>query len=128
MVTKNRHYDKPTYYNLRKSLCRMKSHILTYGIKKINLPQIGFALDELEWAPVFNIVLCLFASTDIRVNIFLHKVHVHSNLDITLLAEEHPNAEKPRMGIFHIAKARNLAFEGMLKTPNQLIETTAQLS
>ena len=25
LVTKNRHYDKPTYYNLRKSLCRMKS-------------------------------------------------------------------------------------------------------
>ena len=58
LVTKNRHYDKPTYYNLRKSLCRMKTHTLMYGIKEINLPQIGCGLDKLEWARVFNIILC----------------------------------------------------------------------
>ena len=118
LVTKSKHYDKPTYYNLRKSLCRMKSHMLTYGIKEINLPQIGCGLDKLEWARVFNIILCLFANTDIRVNIFLQKVHVNSNLDNTLLAEEYPNDEKTRTDIFHMANARKLAFEGMLKTPN----------
>ena len=118
LVTKNKHYDKPTYYNLRKSLCRMKSHMLTHGIKEINLPQIGCGLDILEWARVFNIILCLFANTDIRVNIFLQKVNVHSNLDNTLLAEEYPNDEKTRMDIFHMAQAQKLAFEGMLKTPN----------
>ena len=118
LVTKNKHYDKPTYYNLRKSLCRMKSHMVTYGIQEINLPQIGCGLDKLEWARVFSIILCLFANTDIRVNIFLQKVHVNSNIDNTLLAEEYPNDEKTRMDIFHMAKARKLAFEGMLKTPN----------
>ena len=70
LVTKNRHYDKPTYYNLRKSLCRMKSHVLTYGIKENKLPQIGCGPDKLECAQVFNIILCLFANTDFRVNIF----------------------------------------------------------
>ena len=119
LVTKNKHYDKPTYYNLRKSLCRMKSHMLTYGIKEINLPQIGCGLDKLEWARVFNIILCLFANTDILVNIFLQKIHVNSNLDNTLLAEEYPNDEKARMDIFHMANALKIAFEGMLKTPNQ---------
>ena len=118
LVTKKRHYDKPTYYNLRKSFCRMKSHMLMYGIKEINLPQIGCGLDKLEWARVFIIILCLFANTDIRVNIFLQKVHVNSNLDNTLLAEEYPNDEKTRMDLFHMANARKLAFEGMLKTPN----------
>ena len=44
LVTKNKHSDKPTYYNLRKSLCRMKSYMLTYGIKEINLPQLGVDL------------------------------------------------------------------------------------
>ena len=96
----------------------MKSHMLTYGIKEINLPQIGCGLDKLEWALVFNILLCLFANTDVRVNILLQKVHVISNLDNTLLAEEYPNDEKTRMDIFHMANAQNLAFEGMLKTPN----------
>ena len=118
LVTKNSHYDKPTYYNLRKSLCRMKSHMLTYEIKEINLPQIGCGLDKLEWARVFSIILCLFANTGIRVNIFLQKVYVNSNLDHTLLAEEYPNDEKTRMNIFHVAQAQKVAVEGMLKTPN----------
>ena len=96
----------------------MKSHMLTYGIKEINLPQIGRGLDKLEWARVFNIFLCLFGNTDIWVNIFLQKVHVNSNLDKTLLAEEYPNDKKTRMDIFHMTKARKLPFEGMLKTPN----------
>ena len=96
----------------------MKSHMLMYGIEEINLPQIGCVLDKLEWARFFNIILCLIANTDIRVNIFLQKVHVLSNLDNTLLAEEYPNDEKARMDIFHMAQARKLAFEGMLKTPN----------
>ena len=73
LVTKNRHYDKPTYHNLRKSLCRMKSHMVTYGIKEINLPQIVCGLDKLEWTRVLKIILSLFANTDIRVNIFLQR-------------------------------------------------------
>ena len=96
----------------------MKSQMLTHGIQEINLPQIGCGLDKLEWAPVFNIILRLFANTDIRVNIFLQKVDVNSNLDNTLLAEEYPNDEKTRMDIFHMANARKLAFEGMLKMPS----------
>ena len=47
---------------------------------------------------------------------FLQKVHVHSNLDKTLLAEEYPNDKKTRMHILHMAQARKLAFEGMLET------------
>ena len=95
----------------------MKSHILTYGIKEINLPQIGRGLDKLEWARVSNILLCLFANTDIRVHIFMQKVHVNSNLDNTFLAEEYPNDEKTRLHVFHTAAARKLTLEGMLKTP-----------
>ena len=48
LVTKISHHGKPTYYNLRESLCRIKSHMLTYGIKEINLPQIGCGLDKIE--------------------------------------------------------------------------------
>ena len=96
----------------------MKSHMLTHGNKQSILPQIGCGLDKLGWARVFNIILYLFANTEIWVDIFLQKVHVHSNLDNTLLAEEYPNDEKTRMDLFHMAQARKLAFEGMLKTPN----------
>ena len=96
----------------------MKSHMLTYGISQINLPQIGCGRDKLEWTRVLNITLCLFANTDVRVNIFLQKVQCNSNLDNALLKEEYPNDEKTRMDIFHMAQARKLAFEGMLKTPN----------
>ena len=97
----------------------MKSHLLTYGIKEINLPQVGCGLDKLERARVFNIILCLFANTDLRVNILLQKFHVNSNLDNTLLEEEFPNDKKTPMDIFHMANARKVAVEGMLKTHNQ---------
>ena len=118
LATKNNHYVKPTYYNLRKSLCCMKSHMLTYGVKETNLPQIGCGLDKLEWARVFKIILCLFANTDIRVNIFMQIAHVNFNLDNTLLEEDHANDEKTQMDIFHMAKARKVTFDGMLTTPN----------
>ena len=72
--------------------------MLTYGIEEITLSQIGCGLDKLEWARFFNLILCLFANTDIRVNIFLQKVHVNSNLDNTLLAEEYPNDGKNTNG------------------------------
>ena len=117
LVTKNRHYDKPTFCNLRKNLCWMKRHMLTYGIKEISLPKTGCGLDNLESAGVFNIILCLFANTDIRVNIFLQQILVISLLDNTLLAKDYPNDEKTRIDIFHLAEARKLAFEGMVKTP-----------
>ena len=92
--------------------------MLTYGIKEINLLQIRCGLDNLEWTRVFYLILCLFANTDILVNIFLQKVHLNSNLDNKLLAEEYPNDEKTRTDKFHLAKARKLSFEGVLKTLN----------
>ena len=49
----------------------------------------------------------------------MQKANVNFNLDNTLLAEEYANDEKTRMNIFHMAKARKLAFEGLLKTHNR---------
>ena len=106
LVTKNKPYIEPTHNNLRKCLRRMKSQLLTYGIKEINLPQIGRRLDKLEWARVFNLILCIFANPDIWVSIFLQQVHATSNLDNTLLAEKYPNDEKTRMDILHMPEAR----------------------
>ena len=38
LVTKQHGNDRPTYQNLHKSLCRMKSHMLEHGITEISLP------------------------------------------------------------------------------------------
>ena len=91
--------------------------MLTYRNKEIILPQIACGLDNIEWARVVNIILCLFANTDIRVNIFLQQVHANSNLDYTFLAEEYPIDEKTRIDVIHMAQARKLVFEGKLKMP-----------
>ena len=91
--------------------------MLTCGTKEISLPQIACGLDKLEWARDFNIILCLLAITDIQVNNFLQQFHMNTNLDNTLLGEKYPIDEKTRIHVFHMAEARKLAFEGMLKTP-----------
>ena len=93
----------------------MKSHRLIHGIREINLPQIGSRLDKLEWKRVSNIVLRIFSNFDIQVNIFFQKDKKHSNFDNALLAQQYPHYEKTRIDIFHMAKARKLALEGMLK-------------
>ena len=41
LVTEQHGFDKPTYQNLHKSKCRLKSHMLEHGITEISLPQIG---------------------------------------------------------------------------------------
>ena len=77
-------------------------------------------LDKLEWTRVSNIILRLFANTDIRVNIFLQKAKWNSNLDNALPAEEYSNDEEKRKKVFYMATAGKLALEGMLQTPPKI--------
>ena len=120
MVTKNKFNDKPTFYNLQRSLCPTESHTLIHNIREVSLPQVGCGLDKLEWTQVLNKNLPMFANTDIRVNIFLQKVKRNSNFDSALLAEEYTSDEETHKNVFNMATARKLAFEGMLQTPSKV--------
>ena len=69
LVTKQLGNDKPTYQNLHKSLCRMKSHMLEHGITESSLPQTGCGLDKLEWTKVFTDKIHIFGNSGICVNL-----------------------------------------------------------
>ena len=121
LVTKANHRDKPTYANLRKSLCRMKSHMLEKGVREINLPQIGRGLDKLEWKNVLLLLIHVFSGSGIQVNIYLRQIHSKIHFDNALLEEQTSHDEDTRRHIHNMETARRLALEGMLQsTPNHV--------
>ena len=73
-MTKQHGNDKPTYQNLHKSLCRMKSHMLEHGITEISLPQIGCGSDKLEWKKVLTDIIYIFGHSGICVKLFFTKM------------------------------------------------------
>ena len=58
-------------------------------IRQTNLPQIACGLYEMDRTRVLNIILQLFANTDIRVETFLQKVRWNSNFDNAPLGKEY---------------------------------------
>ena len=74
LVTEKHGKDKPTYQNLNKNLCRMKSHLLEHGITEIGSPQIGCGVDKLEWTKILTDIIHFFGHTGICVKIFFTKM------------------------------------------------------
>ena len=70
LITKNKYYHKPTYDNLRKSLCDMKKLCIDNDITKLSMPKIGCGLDKLDWNKVKGILSDIFSDLDIQINIY----------------------------------------------------------
>ena len=71
LVTKTQYFNKPSYYDLTRSLRCMKKQLIEQGIKQIALPKIGCGLDKLRENTVFNIIFEIFRKTDIKVFIYV---------------------------------------------------------
>ena len=56
LVTKPQFFDKPTYYDLSRSLNCMKQQLLQKGINAIAMPKIGCGLDKLKESRVFSLI------------------------------------------------------------------------
>ena len=117
LVTKRHGNDKPTYRNLHKSLCRMRSHMLEHGITEISVPQIGCGLDYLEWKKVLTDIIHIFGQSGISVKLFLRKWHSNPLNENLIIAEEYVRDEETIRRLFLLCTARNLAFEGLLQNP-----------
>jgi len=70
LVTKQVHYDKPTYCDLEKALVELKRLIQLYGIVTLSMPLIGCGLDGLCWTRVKAILQHTFADVDIHITIW----------------------------------------------------------
>lgn len=67
LVTKVRHFYKPTYSNLYDTLVDMREQCEEWDITKIAIPYIGCGLDRLEWDDVRDIIEDVFEDTDIEI-------------------------------------------------------------
>ncbi len=70
MVTKEKHFHKPTYENLEKALLELKKYAWQHGINALALPCIGVGLDRLHWPTVRQIIFKHFWQCSIHVTIY----------------------------------------------------------
>ena len=71
LVTKSQFFDKPTYYDLSRSLNCIKQKILQKGINAIVMPKIGCGLDKLKESRVFSLICDIYGKTNIKIFIYL---------------------------------------------------------
>lgn len=65
LVTKDKHYQKPTLESVRRAIESMKQ--VVYDGEKIAMPKIGCGLDRLNWEDVESIIKEVFADTDAEI-------------------------------------------------------------
>lgn len=70
LVTKDVHWHKPSYDNLRECLCDMRDWTEGLRIKKLAMPRIGCGLDKLDWNTVEEIIEEVFEGADIEIVIY----------------------------------------------------------
>ena len=71
LVAKPQFFDKPTYYDLSRSLNCMKQQLLQKGINAIAMPKIGCGLDKLKESRVFSLICDIFEKTNIKIFIYI---------------------------------------------------------
>ena len=71
LVTKPQFFDKPTFYDLSRSLNCMKQQLLQKGINAIAMPKIGCGLDKLKESRVFSLICDIFEKTNIKIFIYI---------------------------------------------------------
>lgn len=67
LITKDKYWNKPTYFTLTCSLLSMRKQCLDLGITKVAMPLIGCGLDKLRWGKVKKIIMETFEDTDIEI-------------------------------------------------------------
>lgn len=67
LVTKNKHWDKPTYESLKETLEDMKVDLEYLNIKRLAIPKIGCGLDRLDWDIVKPIIEEVFNGSDLEI-------------------------------------------------------------
>ena len=71
MVTKPRHFEKPTYESVKTLLQQMMIHAEWSGVKRISLPRIGCGLDQLNWSEVKSLINDVFKRSYVAITVYV---------------------------------------------------------
>lgn len=69
LVTKEKHWHKPTLDSLRSALEELYDFVVELGIKKLAMPKIGCGLDRLDWEDVSPMIQEIFQDCDVEIMI-----------------------------------------------------------
>lgn len=67
LITKERHWHKPSYQTFELSILNLKEELVKMQIKKLAIPQLGAGLDKLDWDINRSIIQHIFRETDIEI-------------------------------------------------------------
>lgn len=67
LVTKPKHWHKPTYNSLREALFMMREQMEFLEVTKLAMPWIGCGLDRLDRDQVYNIICAVFEGMDVNI-------------------------------------------------------------
>lgn len=70
LITKQKYYEKPTYFSLFKCLLELRYFLKMRQIKKLALPRIACGLDRLEWNIVKKMIYFLFKNSSVYIVIY----------------------------------------------------------
>jgi len=70
LITKNNHYDKPTYSNIFKTLKNTKQFCTENKIRTLALPKICSGLDKKQWDIIADMIRFIFQNSITKIRIF----------------------------------------------------------
>ena len=115
LVLHNCHTNDSNTDYLHKCLCRLKSHMITNGIKTLKVPQLGLE-HNLEWRRALLNINRVFADSDIYVQIIIPSCRNYQAKANYIVPDNRPTTDELKRRQFHMCTARKLAFQGMMQT------------
>lgn len=70
MITKEKHYDKPTREDFNKTIVKLKEEMIENEFHHLAIPLIGSGLDKLNWTITEEFIMKEFADTGIEIKVY----------------------------------------------------------
>jgi len=89
-VTKEFHWQSPSYENLFKSLQNLKAHCKELQVTKLAFPRLGGGLDRLQWETVRKIMRFIFRDSPVYIQVYTKDELTEDNKE-QIIKEFHEN-------------------------------------
>ncbi len=70
LVTKARHFERPTRRDFHESLVKMQDHAVDNAVAEIHMPRLGAGLDCLNWNLTKQMILEVFRDQPVRLTVY----------------------------------------------------------